>query len=307
MDVNAANWANYKSLSRLSVGTGTDAPIDSPYYYFASKENPSFIVLGRIPEKARTEDIGFGELRNYVQGGDWKFHISVHHEDVALAWDSIVSYLQKEGVAKVKVVTPDLGAEFGIRFEQDGEHPNVQAGKMFTLYAYDQVNGKPAHSVEDWQRIINGIEKRLAQAGVRKGLEVITDANVPGSMYSYYRSDRITNALKDFLNAVRPEYYQDVLNFDAHMPTDVNVDTKIIQKLADEHLHNFTPQEIAASIPQTLADTESERRILLNFPRYKRYKLENEKDPYFGLHIEEPNILRAMQEKAIKERGIQER
>ena len=108
----------------------------------------------------------------------WKFHLSVHPDDVPRAWD-----LMHEDVIKheltAKVTSPDASRKFG-----DDTYP--QKGKMITMY---DDTSRP----RDWQTVLQNIEHKFQESGIRPGPQVNIDRPVRGSSYASYRNDQDRN------------------------------------------------------------------------------------------------------------------
>ncbi|HYM29740.1 MAG TPA: hypothetical protein VEU47_00480, partial [Candidatus Cybelea sp.] len=117
---------------------------------------------------------------NPRQGGksqtDWKVHLSVDPQDVPRAWNIVADELQNRLGQRAKVMNPDsISTHAG---------PGPQQGKQIVIY--DAARGFPA---QDWQSLLDAIEKRFSETGIRPGLPVNYDRPVPGSQYSFYRND----------------------------------------------------------------------------------------------------------------------
>lgn len=356
----AENWASYEKLLKLAAGDAIESPPGNPLPYIIGRSRPKSgggllaRMLGEPAQPAPQQEEGFfynfnrlppdpdkQSSREFIKGGQWKFHISVHPDDVKLAWNSMVEYLQQEGVAIAKVASAATAAEHALPTDPDSGKKNPQAGKMIVLYVADEIGGQPAHSAEDWQRIINGVEERLAAAGVRPGAEVITDRAVPGSLYSYYRSDRVTDLMKkafkqmeDANEEVRGEHFvanaRSIMGakfkeeFDAAYEeafiehtvnpppkTPVTAPPEKLKAIAMQHLDpaqtGFTETDIEAMLPKISAELKETRLSLIELPPEKRYKLPSEEDRFAQLHIDNPHSLRAAQEKGEKARAISQK
>jgi hypothetical protein len=354
---NPKNWASYENLLPLAAGQVIESPAGSPLPYIAGLSRDKrkavdelfglktsvpvdkegfFYSFNRLPpegEETRTRD--------FIKNSGWKFHISVHPDDVPLAWNSIVDYLQQEGVASAKVASAITAREHHLLTDPDSGKKNPQAGKMIVLYAAETIAGQDAHSAGDWQRIINGVEERLAKVGVRPGHEVITDKPVKGSMYSYYRSDRITKLMEKAFKEMKegntdqliehfirnaktimgPAYKADYdAAYDAALdafvdkppPTlSVLLEQEKCKEIAMKHLDpaqtGLTEADIAALLPKITAELQQSRLSLIELPPEKRYKLPVEEDRFATLHIESPHQLQALQRQGEKGRGINQK
>jgi hypothetical protein len=312
-----SNWANYKSIRHLSPGKIVVAPNDSEYLYCAVGSPAGYAQLQLLPGKSEQ----WPKNQPYSEINGWKIHISVHPDDIALAWDNIVSYLQEEKIL-AKVAMPKSIKKLKLEIDPNTKKLNPQAGKMIVLYPCDAIGNKPAHTIEDWQRIINGIEQRLANAGVRKGKPVITDRPINRSLYCYYRNESITSIIEDFLNEIIKEtlkaveakvrkekpiigkdkiakYIEEMIKKDL-----VPIDSQVVDAAAQHYLiHFFSQEDIMAMVPTTFAELSQPREALLKLPLHKRYKLNEDVDLYEGLHIESPHTLLATQQMKLKERG----
>lgn len=102
----------------------------------------------------------------------WKFHLSVHPEDVGRAWDLIVDRLQKEKL-HAKFVRPDVANRLG-------QSSHIQ-GKTITLYD----NALP----RDWEGLLHDVETTFRENDIRPGQSIEKDRAVTNSAYAYYRCD----------------------------------------------------------------------------------------------------------------------
>ncbi|NBO17984.1 MAG: hypothetical protein EBV03_01935 [Proteobacteria bacterium] len=352
-----AHWADYSTLSRMQPGDRIASPAASGMPYIASWPRRThhadlFIdaMLGVNSPTPKEEQTGFyglvrredknKGLSGEIKSSGWKFHISVHPEDVPLAWNSIAPYIQQENIGMAKVATAKTAAEHASATDVDTGLRNPQQGKMLVLYAAKTIDGKPGQTPQDWQRIINGVEKRLAEAGVRPGPEVLTDRAVPGSQYSYYRSSKMDKLLENAFREVRDANIEPVIDYFMKeaprlMGSTFNGQDAAFDNALQHYIDNLPPREavllprgqmrsiikmqlassgsglndadIEAVIPKVNAELDEIRFALLNLPPERRFKLPSEPDPYAALHIENPHILKAEQERKTKDRGIIER
>jgi|GEM_PF-5212695 len=354
------NWAPYQTIVKFAKGEQLESPVGNPYRYLAGRSGgkkkgllgdffpPSersdpleagYINLNRVPPEGGEVPIG-----EYVKNSDWKIHISVHPDDVPLAWDSVNTYLQQENISAAKIANAKTAEGHADPMHHESGKKNPQLGKMMVLYVDDTIGSKVVHTDKDWQRILNGVEQRLAKAGVRPGEAVATDKAVEGSMYSYYRSDQITMLMDKAYAGIKeqnelihigelmesekkrlgPDFSKTekfgtpeeqafnaaVLDIMENAPPREKVAVAredmldFLQSNMYEAISGFKKAELEVLIPDMNADLKWSRLKLLDLPPEQRYKLPIENDRLAGLHIEQPNILRAVQEKAVKDRGI---
>lgn len=106
----------------------------------------------------------------------WKFHMSVHGDDVVKAWNIAAPIIMQDGPDHVaKVVTPKAAKDFA-------NPENPQAGKMITLYTFDQ------RTPEEYMALLQKIEKAFRDEGIRPGADVHGDRKVQNSGYAFYRN-----------------------------------------------------------------------------------------------------------------------
>lgn len=108
----------------------------------------------------------------------WKFHLSIHPDDVSRAWDLIEERLVDEQLA-AKVTNPAYSRAFANPDER-------QRGKMITLY---DDTSRP----RDWGQLLKHIDDTFEKNGVRPGPQVNIDRPVQGSRFASYRNDRDLN------------------------------------------------------------------------------------------------------------------
>lgn len=344
-----AHWARYETFKTMSPGDRIASPPSAPLPYFAGwprrKSRGNYIldeIFGTKTALPKSDGSGFfgfvrrasddGSLSGETKSGGWKFHLSIHPDDIPLAWDSIVPLIEKEGIGGVKFATPGTAAEHSIAIDEESGLPNPQLGKMIVLYTNKEIDGKPAHTPKDWQRILQSIEQQLAEAGVRPGPEVATDRPVPGSQYTYYRSSSVDRALEKAFVELKdanlepaiahaaqqftPQFQGDNHGLDRaieeyieHLPPKekVMLPRQQRQEILRQHIPleaGFTPKDIEAITPDINAELDEIRHAILKLPREKRHKLPSEQDIYADIRIENPHMLRAEQQRQARHRGI---
>src|SRR5262249_51470338 len=86
-------------------------------YEAGTNSDGSFIELVRR---------GYNSEQHYTQGDGWKFHLSIHPDDVPRALDLVAPILMENGVGAIKVATPQNISFYG---------PQASvAGKQITIY-----------------------------------------------------------------------------------------------------------------------------------------------------------------------------
>lgn len=131
------------------------------------------------------------EVRGYdhkvhYAGDGWKFHLSVHPDDLPRATELVMQQVAKHGVQAFKVTTPQTAEDFNNPL-------NPQAGKQFTLYG--------ARNKTDfrWDNVIRDIELSFTQEGIRPSVSTIQgDRMVPGSRYAGYRNELSHGMLNNY-------------------------------------------------------------------------------------------------------------
>ncbi len=107
----------------------------------------------------------------------WKFHVSVHADDIEAAWHVVAGALMEHKVGCFKVTMPDVLRKF-----HDAAYS--QAGKIFSIADFG----------ENWEKIIPEIERKLECVGVRPSHVVKRDRPLTGSQYFHYRHDGMDKA-----------------------------------------------------------------------------------------------------------------
>lgn len=350
---NPDNWASYKKLLAVQPNGEISSPSGNPYpyqvmwppeagtnfveVYFSNKplQGSGYYFLGRVaPAGDRTP------TSDYVKESEWKFHISVHPDDLPRAWDAIVPYLQEQNIALAKVAIPEMAKQHGVITGKSGER-NMQAGKMITLYVEKSLGKEPIHTNQQWGEIINGIETRLAHAGVRPGPKVASDRAIPGAQYTHYRSEKITTAIRRANHAIRDAQEEKLLDYfeknareimktmgkEYAEPWDsafeeaveeflknptpdlkIRLTPKKIRAVAGEFLNpkntGLSQADIDLILPKTNGDLKSERIGLAKLLPEQRYKLPIEQDRFAFLRIGNEHTLRAERQRQVKARGL---
>ncbi len=117
------------------------------------------------------------------QMGDFKFHMSIHPDDVEAAWNIASEILMdpSQSVPSIaKVTKPETALSFA-------NPDSIQAGKMITVYTIQDV--PPEH----YAQLMQELEERLQQAGIRPGPTSNADRVVPGGQYTSYRVEKGPN------------------------------------------------------------------------------------------------------------------
>lgn len=110
----------------------------------------------------------------------WKFHLSIDPNDTGRASEIIIEELSKNGHKGLfKIATSETNRDFG-------NPAHEQAGKNITIYS-DNDHARMA-------RIMEAIERRFEQEGIRPGPRVNGDRAVPGSAYASYRNDSVNGS-----------------------------------------------------------------------------------------------------------------
>ena len=129
-----------------------------------------------------TPDFGFYQLMpnegiDTNSMGQYKFHMTIHPDDVSQAWDIVAQELMNSPYPQVaKVTKPETTAKFA-------NPDSIQAGKMITVYTRDNV------PPEFYKDLMQRLENRLDQAGIRSGPLSNADRIIPGGKYSSYRAE----------------------------------------------------------------------------------------------------------------------
>ena len=128
---------------------------------------------------------GFTPESHYAYGDGWKFHLSIHPEDLPKAWDIVSSIAMENDVGGAKVTTPDTAWSFH-------DPSNYQAGKQITIYGAGS---------SSWADQMREIEIALRENGIRPSVQNIEgDRMVPGSRYAGYRNEKAFDNLQPYRN-----------------------------------------------------------------------------------------------------------
>jgi hypothetical protein len=165
----------YKNLEQGLVHS--NQPIVRTGDYYAMRNGSAFWQISPVD---------FDESK--VNG--WKFHLSIHPDDVSRAWDLIQERLVEEKLA-AKVTNPAYSRAFA--------NPNeLQRGKMVTIY---DDTSRP----RDWGQLLKHIEDTFDKNNVRPGPQVNIDRPVEGSRFASYRNDRDLNG--QYIDSCRTTSY----------------------------------------------------------------------------------------------------
>jgi len=153
-----------RRVAEIEDGSGTaPSPAQLPSGYKMEWEPLAGKSWMQLSQKGLAEDSQTG----------WKFHISVHPQDLPKAWGLIADYMPEAGIQKAKVAGPKNVAKFS-----DPAHE--QSGKMIVLYD----TGTPG-----WDNRMRDIENILKDNDIRPGSPVKGDRRIAGSRYGFYRND----------------------------------------------------------------------------------------------------------------------
>jgi hypothetical protein len=159
-----AMWHDQQSRQSGEPGRKIESTFDLPGYEFTyALPNFGFMEV-TYSHKARSQD--------------WKFHFSVHADDIEIAWDLFLDAMSSHGDKHAaKVAKPSLLEEFS-----DPDYG--QAGKMITLYETGH------YSPDEYMNLVRSIEAAFSAAGVRTNAPVKGDRKVPGGSYASYRREK---------------------------------------------------------------------------------------------------------------------
>lgn len=160
-----------------------------PNYYdslLAAKQTGKPAIMAGDKYMIFSAPQGFHVLSD-VQGtefneGKWKFHLSVDKADLGKAWDVVVNELgaDKKVEHHAKVADTKLATAMN-------DPANPQAGKAITIYTNKDV--PPEH----YAQLMERIEGKFKEQGIKPGPETHSDRKIPGSSYAAYRSDKGAN------------------------------------------------------------------------------------------------------------------
>ncbi|MGD9109094.1 MAG: pentapeptide repeat-containing protein [Gammaproteobacteria bacterium] len=115
----------------------------------------------------------------------WKFHISVHQDDLEKAWNIMKKDLlnEKNGVSSLKVMSWKE-KEYSVE------------GKQITIYVYsNKTTGKLDKSVDSYRKLFSNIEKKLHKANIKPGKVPKIEPRLMSSKYTSMRNDRDNTGL----------------------------------------------------------------------------------------------------------------
>jgi hypothetical protein len=150
--------------------------------YYQQMQNLAFREKGYIslPLEGGAWSLLYKQDAKKFEEAGWKFHLSVHPDDVSRAWNIIVDEMVNDGSVPqhaAKVARAKLISRFA-------DPADAQAGKMIVIYTHANVD--PEH----YQRLLERIERRLKADRIRSGPDVKRDRKIPGSAFIFYRNDR---------------------------------------------------------------------------------------------------------------------
>jgi hypothetical protein len=127
----------------------------------------------------------FSTADHFANGDGWKFHLSIHPDDLPKAWDIVSDILMRNNVGAAKVATP----ENAVKFHDPRSH---LAGKQITIYGPGNLS---------WADQMREIEIALRQNNIRPSVQsVVGDRMIPGSRYAGYRNDKAFENLQPYRN-----------------------------------------------------------------------------------------------------------
>jgi hypothetical protein len=103
----------------------------------------------------------------------WKFHLSVHGDDVERAAEILLRIYDRHDATVFKVTS----------YEATPSHSSPGqffSGNVFTLYDMGE---------KDWSQIVHEIERQFSKTGIRTGLALESSKKAPNCRYTYYRND----------------------------------------------------------------------------------------------------------------------
>ncbi len=151
--------------------------------YYQQMQDQQFHKNGyaSVPLHQGDWSLMFAEGAGKFEEAGWKFHLSVHPDDVARAWNIAVEEMVKDNTVPqhhAKVARPRLVDAFS-------KPEDSQAGKMIVIYAGENVPPRKLPAPAGAYRA-----QKLKTARVRPGLDVKGDNKVPGSSFIFYRNDK---------------------------------------------------------------------------------------------------------------------
>jgi hypothetical protein len=127
----------------------------------------------------------FSTADHFANGDGWKFHLTIHPDDLPRAWDIVSGIVMRNNVGAAKVATPENAVKF--------HDPRcLEAGKQITIFGPGNLS---------WADLMREIEIALRQNNIRPSVQSIEgDRTIPGSRYAGYRNDKAFRNLQPYRN-----------------------------------------------------------------------------------------------------------
>ncbi len=166
---------------------------------YTATEKGQFFWVARDQGNASADKLG------------WKIHISLDDADInniSKGWNIVKDILIGSNLDYFKVVIP------GVKKDQIAS--NYEIGRQITIYATDDPRVYP--------NIIQRITDEFVKQGVNPGFKPMTDRQVSGSNYFYYRNDDDGRGV--YLPVERATSYNDTGKNDPFIDMRVNCDNQ---------------------------------------------------------------------------------
>ena len=161
-----------------------------PDYYNEIVANDRYMIGFTHPIEGWVRMWPKGATEGAFENSGWKFHLSVDKRDLAKAWNIVVEELLKDTSVNhfAKAIDP-------LSADAHADPNRSQAGKMMVIFT------DPRVSPEHYQQQLDRIESRLKREGIRPGVPVRGDRQVPGGFFTFYRNEN--DGTSDYASAAK--------------------------------------------------------------------------------------------------------